>query len=113
VNATVTEVSDQQVAGERTEVRRQDSQAPRRIEHPAAREALHERPVVGEHVDEPVALARDVIRARGVLLGIGDEHLVADLRDVEGRVPARQVGVVEEQVDRQPVEAVVEHVDPE
>jgi hypothetical protein len=54
VDPPVTEVADQQVAGELSEGGRCDRHAPRRVEHAVADQSPHERAVVGVDVDESV-----------------------------------------------------------
>src|SRR3954452_10722089 len=68
VDAAVTEVADQQPATERSEAVRCDDQPPRGVQHAAPEQGTDEAATLGEHVDEPVALARNVVLARAVLL---------------------------------------------
>ena len=75
-------------------------------------DATKERPVRVEGIDEAETLARDLVVAVGVLLGVGDEDLAAEIRDPEGSVPPGKLGIDECPGPRDEVEATVEDVHP-
>src|SRR5882724_4211510 len=72
VHPTVTEVADEQGAGEVTEPRRRDRHAPRRVELTAGDEPAVQLPVRAEDVDEAV------VHAGGVVLVTGNMQCVRD-----------------------------------
>jgi hypothetical protein len=62
-------------------------------------------------VDEAPTRAGDLVLTGGVLLGVGDIQPPAELLDVEGRVAAGELVVLEPARKVDPVEALVEDVD--
>src|SRR5262245_41968488 len=95
VDATVSEIADQDVAGKLAEARWRLHDAPRRIETAALGEARKHVPPEIKSIDEAAAVSKNAVMLRGVLPRIGDEEAPALEGDVEGRVVERQVGIGE------------------
>src|SRR4029453_5653340 len=113
VDAAVAEVSHQQVAAEATEPGgRGLHQAPGGVEVAAAEPAPQQVAAGAVDVHEAPARAGDLVFAVGVLLGVGDIQPPAELLDVEGCIAAWQLAVVESARQVDPVELLVEDVDP-
>ncbi|HEX4721194.1 MAG TPA: hypothetical protein VH333_01670 [Pseudonocardiaceae bacterium] len=86
VDPAVTEVGDQQRAGERAETGRRHGKAPRRVQALTGGDAGHELAVHGEPVDDAQSLADRVAAGLRVDLGVGHEdvatqHLLFHLRE--------------------------------
>jgi hypothetical protein len=62
-------------------------------------------------IHEPQTRAGDLVLTGGVLLGVGDIQPAAELLDVEGREPARELVVAEPARQVDSMEALVEDVD--
>src|SRR5262249_20166495 len=76
------------------------------------REAAHEVPARVEDIDEPVARPLDVVLPVGVLLGVGDVELAAQILDVERGEAGRDGRVGEGAGEAGRGEGLVEDGDP-
>ena len=95
IDPAVAEVADEQGPAEAAKTRRGQDDAPGRVERTLGREPLEKLAVGVEDVHVAVAGAGHVIVLCGVLQGIGDVELAADVLDVERCEPGRQIGIGE------------------
>src|SRR6266545_3863839 len=103
VDPAVTEVADQQVAGEPSEARRGDGQTPWGVQRAVARDPVCNQPERVKPVNEAKSLPGDLVLAGGVLLGVRNVDHIVQRRHVERRVALRQEAVVEEHVGQRDV----------
>src|SRR5262249_5648573 len=95
VDPAISEVADEQVAGEVPKAGRRHRNAPRRVKRALGRDALQQIAVRVKDVDEAVAAAGDVIVLVGVLQGKRHDQVAADVGDAEGGVALREARVGE------------------
>src|SRR5262249_41269255 len=112
VDVAVAEVADEQIVAEVSEVGSRLHHAPGSIELALADQPLLELTVCGVDIDEAESGALDVIFGVGILLGVANIELAADVGDAEGRVAGGQ-GAVRKCAGglRDEGEVLIEHVD--
>ncbi len=87
VHRTVAEVADQDVAGK--VAARDGRHSPRSVQGAAGSELAQEDAFGIEDIDETEPRTRNVVLVPGVLLGVRDVQLAADILDVEGSKASR------------------------
>ena len=86
VDVSVAEIADEQIVAEVAEVGGRLHHAPGGVELALRHEALLQLAIGGVDVDEAEAGALDIVFGVGILLGIADVELAADIGDAERRV---------------------------
>ena len=105
------EIASKDIVGERAERGRRLRKPPRRVEGAAGGKPLNEIAVEIELIDEAVPRARHGGVERGVLFGVRDVELVADVLDVVRGVAGHRIRVGEASRESSLRPAAVKNVD--
>src|SRR5207245_11567824 len=86
IDATITEIADQQGITEQAKINGGEGQTPGRVEPAVQNEALDQISAGVEDVDKPMGRARHVVVMGRVLQSIGDIEVATNVLDAEGSV---------------------------